>query len=115
MLGKYPMVKLGGMKHDPATYACITDKDCADPKPNMYPKSAVLTYVVGNFPEREPDAFKFVSGVSWANSVLNKLLAWKSDKKADARETAEHFLKNNADVWSKWVPADVAEKVKAGL
>ncbi len=115
VLGKYPMVKLGGMKHDPATYACITDKDCADPKPNMYPKSAVLTYVVGNFPEREPEAFKFVSGVSWANSVLNKLLAWKSDKKADARETAEHFLKNNEAVWSKWVPADVAEKVKAGL
>ena len=47
VLGKYPMVKLGGMNHDPKTYACVTDKDCADPKPNMYPKSVVLTAVVG--------------------------------------------------------------------
>ena len=115
VLGKYPMVKLGGMKHDPATYACVTDKDCADPKPNMYPKSVVLTYVVGDFAKREPEAFKFVSGVSVANTVLNKVLAWKSDKKADAQETAEHFLKTNEAVWTKWVSADVAAKVKAGM
>ena len=43
------MVKLGGMNHDPKTWACVTDKDCADPKPNMYPKSAVMTAVVGKF------------------------------------------------------------------
>lgn len=115
VLGKYPMVKLGGMKHDPATYACITNKDCADPKPNMYPKSAVMTYVVGKFPEREPDAFKFVSSVSWPNSVVNKLLAWKADKKADAKETADHFIKTGGEVWEKWVSADVAAKVKAGM
>ena len=115
VLGKYPMVKLGGMKHDPATYACVTNKDCADPKPNMYPKSDVLTYVVGGFAEREPDAFKFVSSVSWPNSVVNKVLAWKADNKADAKETAEHFLKSYEDVWTKWVSADVAAKVKAGM
>ncbi len=114
VLGKYPMVKVGGMKHDPKTYACIQDKDCADPKPNMYPKSRVLTAVVGKFEEREPDAFKFVSSVSWSNSVLNKLLAWKDDNKADAAETAEHFIKTGGAVWTKWVSADVAAKVKAG-
>ena len=115
VLGKYPMVKLGGMNHDPKTYACVADKDCADPKPNMYPKSVVLTVVVGKFAEREPEAFKFVSGVSWPNSLLNKLLAWKDDQKADAKETAEHFVKNNEAVWSKWVSADVAAKVKADM
>lgn len=115
ILGKYPMVKLGGMKHDPETYGCIQDKDCADPKPNMYPKSDVLTAVVGKFAEAEPDAFKFVSNMSWPNSLLNKLLAWKAAKKADAKETAEYFLKNNESVWKAWMPADAAAKVKAGL
>ena len=69
--------------------------------------------MVGKFAEREPDAFKFVSSVSWSNSVLNKLLAWKDDNKADAKETAEHFVKTGGAVWTKWVSADVAAKVKA--
>ena len=115
VLGKYPMVKLGGMTHDPKTWACVADKDCADPKPNMYPKSVVLTAVVSKFAQAEPEAFKFVSSVSWPNSLVNKLLAWKNDKKADAKETAEYFLKNNEAVWKAWVSADAAEKMKAGM
>ncbi len=115
VLGKYPMVKLGGMNHDPETWECTVDKDCADPKPNMYPKSVVLTVVGADFAKREPAAFKFVSSVSWPNSLVNTLLAWKEDRKAPARETAEHFLKNYANVWTKWMPADVAAKVKAAM
>lgn len=115
ILGKYPMVKLGGMKHDPKTWKCVTDKDCVDPKPNMYPKSVVMTVVVAKFAKTAPEAFKFVSNVSWPNSLLNKVLAWQTDNKADARETAEYFLKNNEAAWKAWVSADAAAKVKAGI
>lgn len=115
LLGKYPMVKLGGMMHDPETWACTVDKDCANPMPNMYPKSVVYTVVTSSFAESSPDAYKFVSTVSWSNNFLNGLLAWKDENQATPRETAEHFLKNNEEIWSAWVPADVAAKVKAGL
>ena len=115
LLGRHDMVKLGGMKHDPETWSCMTDKDCADPKPNMYPKSVVYTVVTSSFAEKAPDAFKFVSSVSWSNKVLNQLLAWKDKDQAKNEEAAKHFLKNYESVWTKWVPADVAAKVKAGL
>ena len=115
LLGNYPMVKLGGMEHDPATWPCIIDKDCADPQPNMYAKSVVITVVTSSFAESAPEAFEFVSNVSWSNSFLNGLLAWKDKNQATTREAAEHFLKNNEDVWGAWVPAEVAAKVKAAL
>ena len=115
LLGNYPMVKLGGMEHDPATWPCIVDKDCADPQPNMYAKSVVVTVVTSSFAESAPEAFEFVSNVSWSNSFLNSLLAWKDENQATTREAAEHFLKNNEDVWGAWVPAEVAAKVKAAL
>ncbi len=115
LLGKYPMVKLGGMTHDPATWPCVVDKDCDDPKPNMYPKSMVISVVTSSFANQVPDAYEFVSNVSWSNAFLNGLLAWKDENQATPRETAEYFLKNHEAVWSAWVPADVTAKVKAGL
>ena len=115
LLGKYPMVKLGGMEHDPETWLCIIDKDCADPQPNMYAKSVVFTVTTSSFAETAPEAYEFVSNVSWPNSFLNELLAWKDSNQASTRETAEYFLKNHEDVWAAWVPAEVADKVKAAM
>ena len=33
ILGKYPMVRVKGMTHDPATWKCLAKPDCTDPKP----------------------------------------------------------------------------------
>ena len=115
VLGRYPMVKLGGMTHDPKSWKCVTDKDCADPKPNQYPKSVAYTVVTSGFAKSAPEAFRFVSSFSWPNKLVNALLAWKDDNQATGRETAEYFLKNHEAVWTAWVTADVAAKVKAGL
>lgn len=115
LLGRYPMVKLGGMKHDPATWDCVVDKDCADPKPNLWPKSVVYTVVTSSFAESAPEAFKFVSSMSWSNGTLEKILAWKEERRANNREAALHFLRNHEDVWSRWVPADVQARIKAAL
>ena len=109
------MVKLGGMMHDSGTWPCTTDKDSADPNPNMYTKSVVPPVVTSSFADQAPHAYAFVSRVSWSNSFLNELLAWKEENQADPQETAEHFLKNHEEVWGAWVSADAARKVKAGL
>ena len=37
------------------------------------------------------------------------------DNKADAEDTAVHFLKANEDIWTKWVSPEIAAKVKATL
>ena len=52
---------------------------------------------------------------SWSNATINKLLSWMTDNQATGEEAAIYFLKNNEDMWTAWVSAVVAEKVKAAL
>ncbi len=60
-----------------------------------------------------PEAMSFVKKFSWENKVVNAVLAWKDNEQADAEETAEYFIKNFESVWTQWVPAAIAAKVKA--
>ena len=115
VLGKYPMVKLGGMKHDPKTWKCTVQKDCADPQPNMYPKSVVMKLATAKFAKSDPAAWKFVESMSWPNNVVNSLLAWKDERQATSEETAKHFLKNFEQVWAPWVTPAAKDRVQGAL
>ena len=44
-----------------------------------------------------------------------ELLVYGDENQADAEETAENFLATKQDVWTEWVPAEVAEKVLAAI
>ena len=52
---------------------------------------------------------------SWDNTTINEVLAWQDDNHKSNEEATVYFLQNYAALWTKWVPADVAQKVKAGL
>lgn len=117
ILGRYEMVKLDmGIAHDAAEWdRCTGQGNCADPKRNDWTKSEVVTVTSASFAKRAPDAFKYLSKRSWSNRVVNSLLAYMDEQQASGEEGAEKFLKDHENVWSKWVPADVAKKVMAAL
>lgn len=115
VLGKYDMVMVGGMTHDPETWDCVTSPDCADPRPNFYPASDVLTLATRRFAEAAPDAFGFVSSVSVPTEVINAVLAWQEDNQATAEDAALYFLETYPELWTAWVPGEVADRVKAAL
>ena len=52
---------------------------------------------------------------SWNQTEVSKVMAWMTDNQANGQDGAAWFLKNMPEVWTKWVPADVAEKIKAAL
>lgn len=117
LLGKYEMVMLKtGYDIDEAEWKrCNTVLDCPDPKKNGWPKDRVETLVTKKFSDRAGPALDYLKNRSWSNETLNKLLAWMTDNQATGEQAAVHFLKTQEDMWTKWVPADVAEKVKAAL
>lgn len=117
VLGKYEMVKLEyGVPHDAAEWTrCNTIADCADPKPNEWPKDSVQTLVTTAFAERAGPVMDYLKVRSWSNATVNKLLAWMTDNQATGEEGAKYFLENNEDLWTKWVSPEIAEKVKASL
>ena len=57
----------------------------------------------------------FVKAYTLPTSEVNKSLAFYIDESGgDMEATAKNYLKSS-DSWTKWVPADVAKKVKAAL
>lgn len=116
LLVKYPMVRLT-MAHDAAEWArCTSKQDCPDPKPNYWKEAEMVTLASKGFTDRIDPAVKDYFGKrSWTQAEVSKVMAWMTDNQANGADGAKWFIQNMPDVWTKWVPADVAEKIKAAV
>lgn len=116
LLVQYPMVRLE-MAHDDAEWArCTSVQDCPDPKPNYWTQTEMLTLASGDFATNaDPAVIEYFSKRSWTQAEVSQVMAWMTDNQANGEDGAKWFLQNMGDVWTKWVPADVAEKIKASL
>jgi len=75
-------------------------------------KSATTKFA--NDPANKP-IIDFVKQYSLPTAEVNKSLAFYIDESGgDMEATAKNYLKSDS-AWTKWVPADVAKKVKAAL
>ncbi|WP_025897779.1 ABC transporter substrate-binding protein [Sneathiella glossodoripedis] len=117
ILGKYKMVKVDtGNGTDLEHFrSCTTKPDCENPKVTLYPPAPVHTITTEAFASKAPAAYEYLSKRSFTNAKMNELLAWMEDNQADGDIAMEHFMKNNEDIWSKWVSADAAAKIKKAL
>ena len=117
ILGKYQMVKVDFQSGVDELHfkSCITQAECETPKPTMYPPSPVHTVTVENFAKRAPEAFSYLTRRAFSNSHMNQLLVWIEENQADGETAATYFLKNHEAIWSTWVSADVAKKIKTAL
>ena len=52
---------------------------------------------------------------TYPGAVMNSMLVYMQENKADGADAAVEFLRKHEDIWTKWVPADVVAKVKASL
>lgn len=117
ILGKYKMVRVDfGVGVDAAHWkACISQAECANPKPSMYPASLVQTVTTEKFARRAPEAYAYLTRRAFRNAEMNVLLAWMGDNQADGETAAIYFLKTREALWTQWVSADVASKVKKAI
>ena len=67
------------------------------------------------FNDADPVLTEFLSKFNIPLDLLNQSLADMADKKLETKQLAQTFLKQHPEVWKKWVAADVAAKVSAGL
>ncbi|MDM5148162.1 ABC transporter substrate-binding protein [Candidatus Persebacteraceae bacterium Df01] len=116
-LGKFDMVKVDfEVSHDKEEWdKCTTILDCPAPKPNAWSLSEVFTVTTTELKGKSPEAYAYLANRGFKNDFMNKFLKWMDDNQATGEEAAEHFLKNNEDIWSKWVSAKVATNIKAAL
>lgn len=118
LLGKYPMVKLDhAAPHDSMAWkTCITVSTCPNPKPNDWSTDHVYTVVSKRFSDRtSPEVMEYLNKRSWNTETISKLMAWMTDNQATGEEGAKYFLKENEQLWIKWVTPEAAENIKASL
>ena len=94
VLGKFDMVRLKGSEYEAADVNILVNKSML---------------------EKAPDVVEMLKKYSTTVADNNEFLAQMDENSWDTQETAEWFLKNKEDVWTEWVSADVAGKVKAAL
>jgi len=115
VIGKYKMVKVGMPAFDADKFKCLTDTNCADPQVTGWAVGEVAVAVVSSLKERAPDVAEFLGKMQVPNAEISTVLAWGDDNGATTEEVAIYLLKNYEAIWTKWVPADVADKVRASL
>lgn len=117
VLGKYNMVKVdfGSGVDENEFISCTTNPECEAPKATMYPPSPVHTITTEEFASRAPEAYQYFAQRGFTNTDMNQLLAWMENNQADGEETMFHFLEEYPQIWTEWVPQDVANKVKQAL
>ncbi len=127
LMGKVDLVQLKEPAYDNACWTkmmAVVEKIKAD-GPDAYTKTCASAYVdmaltksattkFANDPANKP-IIDFVKQYSLPTAEVNKSLAFYIDESGgDMEATAKNYLKSS-NSWTKWVPADVAKKVKAAL
>lgn len=96
---------------------CIVkaEQDCADPQPSSWTNSEVHTVITDRLKQEGGVAVDYLSGRIFPGPIMNAMLVFMANEQAGGEDAAIEFLNRHEDLWSTWVPADVAAKVKAAL
>ena len=120
MIGKYAMVKVpfgvewGG---DENWHSCLAkpEQECADPQQSHWIESAVHTVITDSFHDAAGPAVDYLNARVFPGAVMNEMLVYMNENQAEGDDAAVEFLRKHEDVWTQWVTAEVAGKVKAAL
>jgi glycine betaine/proline transport system substrate-binding protein len=107
VLGKLDMYRLEEPPYSDEVWN--KNKACA------YKSVQVNILVNTSFMKKYPDVVEMLKNYETKTAMVNEMLAYMQDTKGTADAGAIWFLKNKEDVWIKWVPEDVAKKVKTAL
>lgn len=118
IIGKYNMqyvpfgVEFAGNEH---WDNCISKEDCTDPQQTAWIQSEVFTIVTDEFSQGNEDINAFLAARTYPGDVMGAMLVYMSDEQAGGEDAAIEFLMSYEDLWTTWVPEDVAAKIKAAL
>lgn len=115
VIGKYHLVRLETPAFDQGKFTCLTDMNCAEPQVTGWAVGEVAVAAVSSLKDEAPDVAEFLGKFQVPNAEIAAVLAWADDNGATTEETADYFFKTHPEIWTTWVPADVADKIKAGL
>lgn len=115
LLAKYDSVRLDEAPYDTDVWAKLISEKKPD-KATAFPVVAVYTGANTDFAAKAPAIAEFVSKYRTSSALVSQsLLHMQENKRAGPEGAAVRFLRDHFDIWSRWVPDDVASAIKASL
>jgi len=68
-----------------------------------------------DFPERAPEIVEFLKNYHTNSAMASAALAYMMENDCETMDAAIWFLQTREDVWTKWVPEEIAEKIKEAI
>lgn len=91
------------------------EEDWNDGYKTAFP-SVTLTIAVNiSVDDDYPEIVEFLSNYESSTELTNEALAYMIENDVDAEEAAINFLKKHKDIWTEWLPEEIAEKVTEKL
>ena len=109
------LVELELPEYDEDKHKCLTDADCQNPQASAYPTNPVFVALNKQFAEDAPQLKTFFDSNTMPIEIIGATLAEMEESGSESMETAIWFLNKYPEVWTEWVPNDVAERVKQAL
>ena len=117
LLGKYDLVMLKEPDYDEEIWKKLDKaKSGKGMMATAYPTIQVIVGMNKKFAEAAGPITTMLSKYHLDTDTVNKALVFmRENKDKTGAKAAANFLKNNQAIWTKWVPADIAAKVKAAI
>lgn len=115
LAGSLDLVPLEMAPYDKEKFHCLSDSECANPEPSEFPRTPIFTALNAQFAEEAPQLKAFFDSNEVPLEVINATLAEMEDSGDDSMDMAIWFLTEYPEVWSEWVPEDIAARVQAAL
>lgn len=80
-----------------------------------FPPNDVVVAVHKDMPKQAPEVVEFLKNYETSNDLTEEALNYMNENDASAEEAADWWMKQHEDIWTTWVPEDIAEKVKSSL
>jgi len=84
-------------------------------KGTEFPPNDVVVAVHKDFPNKAPELTKFLEQYKTSSALTGETLVYMKENEATAEEAAVWWMNKHEDLWTKWLPEDVAKKVKEGI
>ena len=114
LLGKYDFAMLEEPPFDQATWDALKASDNPTAA-TAYPANTVVIGANAEFAKQAPNIVALFRNWRSSNEIVGEALAYMREHNATADDAALRFLRTRPEVWTPWVPQDVADRIRAAL
>jgi glycine betaine/proline transport system substrate-binding protein len=119
VLGKVgdDVIQLEEPAYDEATWNAMMSAEPPESaeQATAYPVIPVEIGVNSEFAAQAPEVISFLGEYGMTGADVSSALLFMQENDVEADEAAAEFLRTREDLWTTWVSADVADRVRGAL